>query len=167
MKKNNLSDYLKDYNQYFKGITIEGNNTFVTVLFEDDWQVISSSNKNIKCTASKKANGEWFFYGETDKVSIDDIMETIKENIRFNKELYNRNLIFEKKKKELAKIISEAPIKKLETLDFCFRKKKKINDKESSVEAIKSTDDKVSVEKDEVVTNDKTIVTDNKEEISK
>ena len=79
----------------------------------------------------------------------------------------NKRKVLAQKKKELAKIISEAPIKKLETLDFCFRKKKKINDKESSIEAIKSTDDKVSVEKDEVVTNDKTIVTDNKEEISK
>lgn len=132
MKKYNLNDYLTDYKEYLKGISIEQENIFVNVIFSNEWTILKSTHENVKCRPSKQGNGEWFFYGNMNDVSLDDITEVINENIRFNQEINTRKEVLEKKKIELTKLISEAPINKLESLRFTFRKKATKNDNKDS-----------------------------------
>ena len=132
MKKYNLNEYLTDYKEYLKGITIEQENIFVNVVFNNEWTILKSTNENVKCRPSKQGNGEWFFYGNMNTISLDDITEVINENIRFNQEINTRKEVLEKKKIELTKLISEAPINKLESLRFTFRKKSIKNNNEDN-----------------------------------
>ena len=145
MKKYNLNEYLTDYKEYLKGITIEQENIFVNVVFNNEWTILKSTHENVKCRPSKQGNGEWFFYGNMNNVSLDDITEVINENIRFNQELVIRKEVLENKKKELTKLISEAPINKLESLRFTFRKKASKNNDEDS-----NANNKEVVQKSEV-----------------
>ena len=47
MKKYNLNEYLTDYKEYLKGITIEQENIFVNVVFNKEWTILKSTHENV------------------------------------------------------------------------------------------------------------------------
>ena len=145
-----LQDEIMKLGDYFRGIEYFNDALIVKVNFPPRWQVYPSLEGNIKPAKSEKAVGEYFYYGDMNKVSLDEIFALIQETIEANKDAELKIQLLNEKVLELKELF------KRETYDRLSRLKYVIE--EEPVEK-KKPKRKYNKKKKEEPVNDETVVT--------
>lgn len=113
-----LQDEILKLGDYFRGIEYFNDALIVKVNFPQRWQVYPSADGNIKPAKSEKAIGEYYYYGNMNIVSLDDIFGLIKETIEANKDAESKLQLLSEKANELKELFKKTPYEKLLGLKF-------------------------------------------------
>lgn len=119
-----LQDEILKLGDYFRGIEYFNDAIIVKVNFPPRWQVYPSMDGNIKPAKSEKSVGEYYYYGDMNKVSLDDIFGIIKETIEANKDAELKIQFLNEKISELKELFKTTPYDKLVNLKFIIEEKK-------------------------------------------
>ena len=119
-----LQDEIMKLGDYFRGIEYYNDALIVKVNFPPRWQVYPSSDGNIKPAKSERAQGEYYYYGDMNKVSLDDIFGVIKETIEANQDAELKIQFFNEKMNELKEIFKKTSYEELLNLKFIIEEKK-------------------------------------------
>jgi len=138
---------------YFRGIEYYNEALIVKVNFPQRWQVYPSKDGNIKPAKSEKAVGEYYYYGNMNVVTLDDIFGVIKETIEANKDAELKIQLLNEKANELKELFKTNPYDKLLGLKFVLeevktekpkrkytKKKKKVEEENNDVVVAETTD---------------------------
>ena len=150
-----LQDEIMKLGDYFRGIEYFNDALIVKVNFPPRWQVYSSIDGNIKPAKSDNTTGEYYYYGDMNKVSLDDIFALINETIEANKDAESKIHLLNEKVIELKELFKRETFEKLSNLKFVIEEPKPEKPKRKYTR-------KKKVE-EEVVAED-TIIEDKKEE---
>ena len=113
-----LQDEILKLGDYFRGIEYFNDALIVKVNFPTRWQVYPSIDGNIKPAKSDNAVGEYFYYGDMNKVSLDDIFGLIEETIEANKDAELKIQFLNEKVIELKELFKREPYERLSRLKF-------------------------------------------------
>ena len=152
-----LQDEIKKLGDYFRGIEYFNDALIVKVNFPPRWQVYTSIDGNIKPAKSEKAIGEYFYYGDMNKVSLDDIFGLIEETIDANKDAELKIQLLNDKVAELKELFKREPYERLSRLKFVI-------EEEIKKEKPKRKYTRKSKTEDKTVVAEKTIIEDKKDE---
>jgi hypothetical protein len=119
-----LQDEIMKLGDYFRGIEYFNDALIVKVNFPPRWQVYPSADGNIKPAKSEKTQGEYYYYGDMNKVSLDDIFGIIKETIDANKDAELKIQLLNNKMAELEDVFRKNPYEKLLNLKFIIEEAK-------------------------------------------
>lgn len=156
-----LQDEILRIEEYFRGIEYYNKAIIVKVMFPDKWQVFPSNDGKVK--PAKADNGEYYYYGSSDNVTLDDIFTLIKATIDSNRHAEEKIQFLLSKRKELDELFRTTPFEKLKTLTFEFKPQKKSRKqrkkKEEAVE-VKETEivEDTSNATDETIGNETQII---------
>ena len=86
MKNTNktLQERIKDNALYFRGMEMTNGILIIKVQFEEKWGVYPNQAETIKVAKSTETPNEWFYYGDFDVVSFDEIFDLIEETVTMN-----------------------------------------------------------------------------------
>jgi hypothetical protein len=149
-----LQDEIMKLGDYFRGIEYFNDALIVKVNFPPRWQVYPSIDGNIKPAKSDNTTGEYYYYGDMNKVSLDDIFALINETIEANKDAESKIHLLNEKVIELKELFKRETFERLSNLKFVIEEPKQEKPKRKYTR-------KKKVE--EVVAED-TIIEDKKEE---
>lgn len=148
-----LQDEIMKLGDYFRGIEYYNEALIVKVNFPQRWQVYASKDGNIKPAKSEKAVGEYYYYGNMNVVTLDDIFGVIKETIEANKDAELKIQLLNEKANELKELFKTNPYDKLLGLKFVLeevkaekpkrkytKKKKKVEEENNDVVVAETTD---------------------------
>jgi len=152
-----LQDEIKKLGDYFRGIEYFNDALIVKVNFPPRWQVYPSIDGSIKPAKSEKAIGEYFYYGDMNKVSLDDIFGLIEETIDANKDAELKIQFLNEKVAELKELFKREPYERLSRLKFVIEEAAKEEKPKRKYTRKKKTEDKT-------VVAEKTIIEDKKDE---
>lgn len=151
-----LQDEILKLGDYFRGIEYFNEALIVKVNFPQKWQVYPSKDGNIKPAKSDNAVGEYFYYGNMNTVTLDDIFGLIKETIEANKDAELKIHLLNDKANELKELFKSNPYEKLLNLKFVIEepkaekpKRKYTKKKKKEEETIITTEPVVAEEKTE------------------
>ena len=119
-----LQDEIMKLGDYFRGIEYFNDALIVKVNFPPRWQVYPSKDGNIKPAKSESNAGEYYYYGNMNKVSLDDIFGIIKETIDSNKDAELKIQLLNSKMAELEDVFRKNPYEKLLNLKFIIEEVK-------------------------------------------
>ena len=119
-----LQDEIMKLGDYFRGIEYYNDALIVKVNFPPRWQVYPSKDGNIKPAKSESNTGEYYYYGNMNKVSLDDIFGVIKETIEANKDAELKIQLLNDKANELKELFKTNPYEKLLGLKFVIEEPK-------------------------------------------
>ena len=119
-----LQDEIMKLGDYFRGIEYYNDALIVKVNFPPRWQVYPSKDGNIKPAKSESNAGEYYYYGNMNKVSLDDIFGVIKETIEANKDAELKIGLLNDKIAELKDLFRSTPYDKLVNLKYVIEEKK-------------------------------------------
>ncbi len=149
-----LQDEIMKLGDYFRGIEYFNDALIVKVNFPPRWQVYPSIDGNIKPAKSDNTTGEYYYYGDMNKVSLDDIFALINETIEANKDAESKIHLLNEKVIELKELFKRETFERLSNLKFVIEEPKQEKPKRKYTR-------KKKVE-EEVVAED-TIIEDKKE----
>lgn len=148
-----LQDEIMKLGDYFRGIEYYNEALIVKVNFPQRWQVYPSKDGNIKPAKSEKAVGEYYYYGNMNVVTLDDIFGVIKETIEANKDAELKIQLLNEKANELKELFKTTPYDKLLGLKFVLeevkaekpkrkytKKKKNVEEENNDVVVAETTD---------------------------
>lgn len=146
-----LQDEIMKLGDYFRGIEYFNDALIVKVNFPPRWQVYPSIDGNIKPASGEKIAGEYFYYGDMNKVSLDEIFELIKETIDANKDAESKIQLLNDKVNELKELFKREPLDRLLKLNFIIeeakeKKQKRKYNKKKKVEDVKVESDTILTE---------------------
>lgn len=119
-----LQDEILKLGDYFRGIEYFNDAIIVKVNFPPRWQVYPSVDGNIKPAKSEKTVGEYYYYGDMNKVSLDEIFSIIKETIEANKDAELKIHLLNEKVNELKELFKREPYERLLNLKFIIEEVK-------------------------------------------
>ena len=108
-----LQDEIMKLGDYFRGIEYFNDALIVKVNFPPRWQVYPSIDGNIKPAKSDNTTGEYYYYGDMNKVSLDDIFALINETIEANKDAESKIHLLNEKVIELKELFKRETFEKL------------------------------------------------------
>lgn len=143
MSKISLQDRIKKNAKYFRGMEMENGFLIVKVLYEDKWGVYSREDESVKVAKSTEINNEWYYYGDFDVITFDDVFDLIEETIEMNLSAIAKIELLNEKFNELKTIFATEKLEKLKTLYFAFdevinKPKRKYNKKKKDKEIIEN-----------------------------
>ena len=112
-----LQDEISKLGEYFRGIEYFNDALIVKVVFPARWQVYPSNDGLIK-PAAGESNGEYFYYGDTNNVSLDDIFGLINETITANNDAEMKVKLLTDKYNELKELFRTNSYEKLLSMKF-------------------------------------------------
>lgn len=110
---------------YFRSLETYNDALIIRVQFPPKWAVFPSDDGKIKAAPSDQKAYEFFYYGDSNKVSLDDIFDFIKETIEVNQSIEEKAKLLVEKTKELQELFETTPLEKLKTLNFVMEDIKK------------------------------------------
>jgi len=119
-----LQDEIMKLGDYFRGIEYFNEALIVKVNFPPRWQVYPSIDGNIKPAKSDNTTGEYYYYGDMNKVSLDDIFGLVKETIEANKDAELKIGLLNDKITELKELFRSTPYDKLVNLKYVIEETK-------------------------------------------
>lgn len=120
-----LQDKINEIRPYFKSLESYNDALIVRVQFPSKWAVFPSDDGLIKPAPSDNAAHEFFYYGDVNKVSLEDIFDFIKNTIEVNESMEIKAKMLVEKVNELKKLFEEKSLDEIKTLQFTFDKPKK------------------------------------------
>lgn len=106
---------------YFRSLETYNDALIIRVQFPPKWAVFPSDDGKIKAAPSDQKAYEYFYYGDSNKVSLDDIFDFIKETIEVNQSIEEKAKLLVEKTKELQELFETTPLEKLKTLNFVMK----------------------------------------------
>lgn len=171
-----LADKINEMNPYFQRIEKYNDALICVVIFPKNWAVFNSDSGKIKVATSDRKAYEYFYYGDGNEVSLEDIFDFIKETIEVNQSLEEKAKLLVEKAKELQDLFEVTPLEKLKTLKFAMedvkkpKAKRKYTKRKKVQENVKEepiSEPKETIINEEPIVEEKTKVEDNvKEETS-
>ena len=116
-----LTDKINEMNPYFQRIEKYNDALICVVIFPKNWAVFNSDSGKIKVAASDRKAYEYFYYGDGNEVSLEDIFDFIKETIEVNQSIEEKAKLLVEKTKELQELFETTPLEKLKTLNFVMK----------------------------------------------
>lgn len=153
-----LQDEIMKLGDYFRGIEYFNDALIVKVNFPQRWQVYPSEDGNIKPAKSESNTGEYFYYGDMNKVSLDEIFALIKETIDGNKDAELKIKLLNDKIEELKDFFRREPFDRLVNLKFVIEEIKEAKPKRKYTKKKKVEEENVendSLMAEPVVADDK------------
>jgi len=120
-----LQDKIELIKPYFRSLETYNDALIIRVHFPPKWAVFPSDDGKIKAAPSDQKAYEYFYYGDSNKVSLDDIFDFIKETIEVNQSIEEKAKLLVEKTKELQELFETTPLEKLKTLNFVMEDIKK------------------------------------------
>lgn len=164
-----VEDYISKIGEYFEGIERYNDALIVRVKLPERWGVYPSSDERIKVVPSEEVPNEYYYYGSSNDVNLEDIFQLIIETIQMNKDVLLKIELLKEKVQELKELFDTKPLEELKTLKFVteqpkktkvkrkYTKKKKEAENEDK-QPINETIERTSEDKDVERTIDETIV---------
>lgn len=149
MNKRTLQDRIKDNAKYFRGMEMTNGILIVKVLYEEKWGVYPKDDESVKIAKSTELPNEWYYYGDFDVITFDDVFDLIEETVEMNINAAKKIQLLNQKFEELKQIFATENLQKLETLYFGFNEtvkskpKRKYNKKKK--EEINTTEEVVEI----------------------
>ena len=110
---------------YFRSLETYNDALIIRVQFPPKWAVFPSDDGKIKAAPSDQKAYEYFYYGDSNKVSLDDIFDFIKETVEVNQSIEEKAKLLMQKTKELQELFETTPLETLKTLNFVMESIKK------------------------------------------
>ena len=120
MNKRTLQDRIKDNAKYFRGMEMTNGILIVKVLYEEKWGVYPKDDESVKVAKSTELPNEWYYYGDFDVITFDDVFDLIEETVEMNINAAKKIQLLNQKFEELKQIFATENLQKLETLYFGF-----------------------------------------------
>ena len=120
-----LQDEIMKLGDYFRGIEYFNDALIVKVNFPPRWQVFPSNDNLIKPAKSETSSGEYFYYGNMNNVSLDNIFSLIQETIEANKDAELKIKLMAEKMNELKELFKKNAYDDLTRLKFVIEEEKK------------------------------------------
>lgn len=120
-----LQDRIKKNAKYFRGMEMTNGILIVKVLYEDKWGVYPKEDESVKVAKSNEIANEWYYYGDFDIITFDDVFDLIEETVEMNINAAKKIELLNQKFEELKNIFATESLQKLETLYFAFEEVKK------------------------------------------
>ena len=150
-----LQDEILKLGDYFRGIEYFKNAIIVKVIFPLRWQVFPTPDGLIKPAKSETTQGEYFYYGDMNSVSLDDIFALINETIEANKDAELKIQLLNTKINELKELFKTTPYESLANLKFVIESEKKEKPKRKYTKKKKKEGEENVVTAEAVVMEDK------------
>lgn len=155
-----LQDKIELIKPYFRSLETYNDALIIRVHFPPKWAVFPSDDGKIKAAPSDQKAYEYFYYGDSNKVSLDDIFDFIKETIEVNQSIEEKAKLLVEKTKELQELFETTPLEKLKTLNFVMEDIKKPKAKRKYTRRKKAKEDvkeKPISEPEETIINEEPI----------
>lgn len=120
-----IEEYIKELGNYFEGIERFNDALIVKVLFPEKWGVYASTDERIKPAKSENNPQEYFYYGNSNDVKLEEIFQLIIETKKMNESVVNKIKLLKEKIEDLKTFFKDKDIEELETLQFITKKPKK------------------------------------------
>lgn len=144
-----LQDKINDIKPYFKSLETYNDALIVVVRFPNRWAVFPSDDGLIKVAPSENAPHEYFYYGDNNKVSLEEIFDFIKNTVNVNKSVEEKAKLLISKIDELKKLFETNSLETLKTLKFDLQTPKKAKPKRKYTKHKKAQPDAKEVAKNE------------------
>lgn len=118
-------DYISKIGEYFEGIERYNDALIVRVKLPERWGTYPSSDERIKVAKSEEVPNEYYYYGSSNDVNLEDIFQLILETIQMNKDVLLKIELLKEKVQELKELFDTKPLDELKTLKFVTEKPKK------------------------------------------
>ena len=171
-----LQDKIELIKPYFRSLETYNDALIIRVQFPPKYAVFPSDDGKIKAAPSDQKAYEYFYYGDGNEVSLEDIFDFIKNTIEVNQSLEIKAKLLVEKAKELQELFEVTPLEKLKTLKFAMedvkkpKAKRKYTKRKKAQENVKEepiSEPKETIINEEPIVEEKTKVEDNaKEETS-
>lgn len=115
-----LQEEIMRFGDFFKGIERFNDALIVKVVFPSRWQVFSSKDERIKPAKGNDVDGEYYYYGDTNNVSLDEIFGLIDDTVKINREIEEKVSLLVEYRKKLEQLFEENNIDTLKRLEFTF-----------------------------------------------
>ena len=120
-----VEDYISKIGEYFEGIERYNDALIVRVKLPERWGTYPSSDERIKVAKSEEVPNEYYYYGSSNDVNLEDIFQLILETIQMNKDVLLKIELLKEKVQELKELFDTKPLDELKTLKFVTEKPKK------------------------------------------
>ena len=147
-----VEDYISKIGEYFERIERYNDALIVRVKLPERWGTYPSSDERIKVTKSEEVPNEYYYYGSSNDVNLEDIFQLIIETIQMNKDVLLKIELLKEKVQELKELFDTKPLEELKTLKFVTEQPKKTKAKR------KYTKKKKEVENEEKQPIDESVV---------
>lgn len=153
-----VEDYISKIGEYFEGIERYNDALIVRVKLPERWGTYPSSDERIKVAKSEEVPNEYYYYGSSNDVNLEDIFQLILETIQMNKDVLLKIELLKEKVQELKELFDTKPLDELKTLKFVTEKPKKAKAKRKYTRKKKVAEDEEKQPTDESIeqaSNDK------------
>lgn len=124
-----LQEEITKLGEYFRGIEYYNDAIIVKVVFPLRWQVYPSIDELIKPARSDQQQGMYYYYGDSNKVTLDNIFGLIEETIYANKDAEQKIQLLNQKRAELDEIFKHETYDRLVHLQFIINDPQKAENK--------------------------------------
>ena len=147
-----VEDYISKIGEYFEGIERYNDALIVRVKLPERWGVYPSSDERIKVAPSEEVPNEYYYYGSSNDVNLEDIFQLILETIQMNKDVLLKIELLKEKVQELKDLFDTKPLDELKTLKFVTEqpKKAKAKRKYTKKKKVVDTEDKQPIDESSV-----------------
>lgn len=156
-----VENYISKIGEYFEGIERYNDALIVRVKLPERWGVYPSSDERIKVAPSEEVPNEYYYYGSSNDVNLEDIFQLILETIQMNKDVLLKIELLKEKVQELKELFDTKPLEELKTLKFVTEqpKKTKAKRKYTKKKKVVETEDKQPIDESVVPSSNKNEIT--------
>ena len=156
-----VEDYISKIGEYFEGIERYNDALIVRVKLPERWGVYPSSDERIKVAPSEEVPNEYYYYGSSNDVNLEDIFQLIIETIQMNKDVLLKIELLKEKVQELKELFDTKPLEELKMLKFVTEqpKKTKVKRKYTKKKKEAEIEDKQPIDESVVPSSNKNEIT--------
>lgn len=141
-----VEDYISKIGEYFEGIERYNDALIVRVKLPERWGTYPSSDERIKVAKSEEVPNEYYYYGSSNDVNLEDIFQLILETIQMNKDVLLKIELLKEKVQELKELFDTKPLDELKTLKFVTETPKKAKRRYTKKKKVAENEDKQTIE---------------------
>lgn len=119
-----LQERINKISQYFRSMEMTNGVIIIKVQYNNKWGVYPSDDNKIKVAKSEDTPNEWFYYGNFNDITVDDIFDLIENTIEMNLSAAAKLELLNSKFEELKNLFATESLERLSTLKFVLSNKK-------------------------------------------
>lgn len=119
-----LQERINKISQYFRSMEMTNGVIIIKVQYNNKWGVYPSDDNKIKVAKSEETPNEWFYYGNFNDITVDDIFDLIENTIEMNLSAAAKLELLNSKFEELKNLFATESLERLSTLKFVLSNKK-------------------------------------------
>lgn len=119
-----LQERINKISQYFRSMEMTNGIIIIKVQYNNKWGVYPSDDNKIKVAKSEDTPNEWFYYGNFNDITVDDVFDLIENTIEMNLSAAAKLELLNSKFEELKNLFATESLERLSTLKFVLSNKK-------------------------------------------